>query len=313
MASVDSTMRSIQLPVASALPRLATVQPTWISAPDSAVAGTTSAATDRSAYRRGAAEKLPAALLLASAVPAALVSNSTPAPLMALSAVTVMSKLPAPSAPSGSVKLNERARASPGASAAAAAPLNATAVLTTTVPGVPSALRWRITTRSWKAAGVATAPVLTSSHCKVTVSPACTAVCCSCTLRVCRSGPTSNARSMALSVSSGPAALNSGTSPRASTTTRRRYWPMALSPAGQLKLALRAAWPPAAMAWAVKAWAMLATTTPVLRFSSSSRSVHWPLAEAVPVLRMAQVTVTAWPAVHSPSGVIVRSATCRLA
>ena len=88
---------------------------------------------------------------------------------------------------------------------------------------------------------------------------------------------------------------------------------MALSPAGQLKLALRAAWPPAAMAWAVKAWAMLATTTPVLRFSSSSRSVHWPMAAAVPVLRVAHDTVTAWPAVHSPSGVIARSATCRLA
>jgi hypothetical protein len=88
-------------------------------------------------------------LLFASASTARLVSNKTPAPEAALSALTVTSKLPVPSKPSGIVKVKERARAWPGISGAAAAPLNATKLLTITAPGDPSALRWRMTTRSW--------------------------------------------------------------------------------------------------------------------------------------------------------------------
>jgi hypothetical protein len=95
---------------------------------------------------RAAALNEALASLLPSAVPSAFVSNSVPWPLVAWSAVTTTSNVPVPRAPSGSVKVKVRGRDSPAASGSAAAPLKATAVSTRIAPGVPSALRWRITT-----------------------------------------------------------------------------------------------------------------------------------------------------------------------
>ena len=95
---------------------------------------------------RAAATKTPVPVLFVSAVPAALVSITVPTPATLLSAVIVTSKVPAPLAPSGSVIVAERSRASPAATGVAAAPVNETAVSSTTAPGVPSPLRWRTTT-----------------------------------------------------------------------------------------------------------------------------------------------------------------------
>jgi len=152
MLSWLSTTRSTHeplTPTAATGPLLATAQLTRACAPDSTLAGTARLVTARSAYWRTLALKAPLASLFDSALPAGLVSNRIPPPTAELSALTSTSNCPAPRAPSGSTKFSERVRASPGTSGLAASPAKATAVLRMMAPGEPSALRRRITTRSW--------------------------------------------------------------------------------------------------------------------------------------------------------------------
>ena len=116
---------------------------------------------------------------------------------------------------------------------------------------------------------------------------------------------------MVLSASSEPVALASGMSFKASTMTRNRSAPVAFAPCGQVKPALRAIVAPAPRFCCVNAWFSVAMSWPVVRFSTSTRSVHAPMAAVVPALPVVQCTVTASPPFQSAAGSTVKPVACK--
>ena len=106
--------------------------------------------------------------------------------------------------------------------------------------------------------------------------------------------------------------MNSAISLPASTMTRSRIAPAALAPPGQLKLALRSALAPGAASAGVPVRVRLAMTTPVVWFSTSTRSVQLRPGVMVPALDMVQPTVTVSPFCQSPAGVTDRLPATRL-
>ena len=145
-SSLLSTRRSIQVPVAVSGPLFWTFIRTEIAVPACAVAGASMLVATRSTEAADVDANVPLAALFDSAVPAAFDSTTVPTPAVLLSAVTVTSKAPVPVAPVGSVRVVDRARASPATTGLAAVPVYDTAVSRTTAPALPSALRCRTTT-----------------------------------------------------------------------------------------------------------------------------------------------------------------------